>query len=1112
MRKSIFAGIASVGAVGLIGGLVVPDGVASAAPASSAGLGRLSTGQASSLAAGATQHVIVMFKDQVAGLNSTSTQSAARKSAVARVQAPVVAELHKLAAPDVRAYSLINAVSATVSAAEEARLAADPAVASVVADQTTQLRFHTSPTATAARTSATTTASPSTACQVGTGGVELDPQALQAIHANSNLPGSGPTAASLGITGAGVKVAFIAEGFQPNQPNFIRANGAKVVVDEKDFTGEGIGDASGGEASLDASSIAAQGNVRYTATMTNGQPCTFTVLGASPGASVVGLKVFSDSYLATTSSILQAIDYAVTTDHVNVLNESFGYDPLPDTMTDVVRQADEAAVAAGTVVDVSTGDAGPTSTQGSPSTDPAVLAAGASTTYRVYAQESIAAPGVPFRGWENNNLSALSSGGFTEGQKGPNLIAPGDLNWVSSNPSKGVFGANISGGTSEAAPLTSAVAALVIQAYRKTHGGESPTVALVKQIITSTATDVGLPADQQGAGLLNAYQAVLAAESVKTSAGAPTRIGSTILTDTNDITATAPVSTTVTKKVTVTNNGSAAKTVSASGRILSSPTTVASTHISGSGTLVQKKLTFTVPAGTAFLAGHAATTSTALGQSILDVDLIDPAGRLANDGLPEGDTLVSNVGVRSPAAGTWTAYVTYQGAAAPSAPIAFAATTQTWQGFGTVTPSHLTLAPGAAGTFTVSVKTPAHPGDESAAVQLTSSSGQPASIPIALRSLVTLAGGSGSFTTAVFGGNGRTGAPSAANYFQVDVPSGAPELNVATSFTNGPATNYTLLLISPTGEALGHASNQLMVGGSTTAPVTTTESGAASHVLRPAAGRWTIIVAVAQLPSGTAVSAPLTGTVDLTPVTATAKDLPTSGSLPVGSSHVVAVTVHNTTIAPQAYFLDARLNKTVTRTLVPYASAASVTLPLADSAAVPQWIVPTDTTSLHAVVKATAAVSFDMSPYLGNFGGELNGDPQVTGTSTGNSATATWSDNPVTPGDWNVDPALVGVFGRTGAAAAKATLSLQATTMAFDPAVTTTYGDLWKGGTSLHPVIVAPGRTATLYAVIDPTQAGAVAGTLFVDTASEMAPYGSAIPAGDQVAALPYAYTATAGG
>ena len=199
------------------------------------------------------------------------------------------------------------------------------------------------------------------------------------------------------------------------------------------------------------------------------------------------------------------------------------------------------------------------------------------------------------------------------------------------------------------------------------------------------------------------------------------------------------------------------------------------------------------------------------------------------------------------------------------------------------------------------------------------------------------------------------------------------------------------------------------------------------------------------------------------------------------------------------------------KTLKPYASTAAVTLPLGDTASVPQWIVPTDTTALFGQVDATAPVTFDMSPYLGNFGGELNGDPQVTASSTGDSATASWSDNPVTPGDWNLDPALLGVFGKKGVAPAQANLTLQATTLGFDGSISTSYGDLWKGNTTLHPVIVRPGATTTLYAVIDPSHQGTVSGTLYLDTTGEISPYGNAIPVGDQVAALPYTYTAVTG-
>ena len=107
---------------------------------------------------------------------------------------------------------------------------------------------------------------------------------------------------------------------------------------------------------------------------------------------------------------------------------------------------------------------------------------------------------------------------------------------------------------------------------------------------------------------------------------------------------------------------------------------------------------------------------------------------------------------------------------------------------------------------------------------------------------------------------------------------------------------------------------------------------------------------------------------------------------------------------------------------------------------------------------------------------------------------------------------LIGPFGTTGAAPSRTTLTLTATTAAFDPALTSSTGDLWEQGATAQaaftPVLVQPGQTTTLYAVITPTgkEGSVVRGVLYLDDSSALTNFGPS-PSGDQLEAIPYTYS-----
>jgi len=1080
------------------------------------------------LAQGSKQSVIVVLKNQHPEL-SPKAQRSQRKQTVGQEQSPLVNQAKQVGAQNVKSFDVLNGFSAKVTDAESAKLAADPNVAAVVPDRTRAVK----PLSTAQKQQIQATPPPDQplaagACPTDPSKPVLEPEALQTTHTAYTNP-SVPQAQNI-VTGKGVTVAWIADGMDPNNPDFIRADGSHVFTDYQDFSGtDPNGPQSGEEAFGDASSIAAQGRVTYdlSTVVAAAHPlpkgCNVTVRGIAPGASLVGLNIFGSAELVTNSIVLQAIDYAVNNDNVDVINESLGGNPFPADGVDPVALANDAAVAAGVTVVASTGDAGPSGTIGTPAVDPHVISAGSVTNYRLYAQTGERGARTFAKTWANDNMSSLSSGGVDDLGRVPDLVAPGESGWSVCDADRRFAGCTDEqgrpstirtfGGTSEAAPFIAGGAALVIQAYKNTHNGAKPSPQLVKQILTSTATDLGHPADEQGAGEMNTYAAVRAAMSIQDGNGKPSPQGAGLLATTTggdtQLTAVAKPGSSVTEPLTVTNTSPNTQTVSAHGRVLGktladttssialdATSATAPTFIDGtSATRVYAKTTFQVPFGADHLQGSLAWPGTPSQSATVRMALIDPNGVYQSDSRPQNSGSQANHGrvdVHYPAPGTWTAvfYVT-KGATGFKGNVAYQFTSTKYVDFGSVSPKTLTLKPGQSGTFHVTAKTPDQPGDLSAAVELDTPLGGVSSVPFTLRSLITTANG-GAFSGTIVGGNGRDFSPAQTQTYWFDVPAGKKDFGIDVSLGGDPNQVVYAALKSPSGEVVSLSTNQQQ--GASGVVRTKSMQG---YVHAPEKGRWELVINVNQGVSGTALSQPFTGHLKFNVVDASVTGLP-SGKVAAGKPITVQVKVRNNGVAPESVFVDPRLTTESDQTLVVLGgTSANQTFPQPATATGTAWLVPTESRSLTIQQNATLPADFDASGFTGV--------SEIRGTPRGNSATASTAAPQVTQGQWLAVATPIGP--ENAEVSGSATLAAQVHAQDFDRSVTSTTGDLWRfsvdTGGDFTPVQLAPGQSATITVTITPTGAKGtkVSGVLYVDN------FNGVLLSGDELAGVPYSYT-----
>ena len=266
---------------------------------------------------------------------------------------------------------------------------------------------------------------------------------------------------------------------------------------------------------------------------------------------------------------------------------------------------------------------------------------------------------------------------------------------------------------------------------------------------------------------------------------------------------------------------------------------------------------------------------------------------------------------------------------------------------------------------------------------------------------------------------------------------------------------------------------------------------------------------------GDEISQRLTGKIKLDHISAKASGLPNSEStgLPAGVPVTVPVTITNNGAAPEAFFIDARLSTTTSlplASLAPPASSRGYALPLGSTSdtATPEWLVPTQTSSVQAAASATLPIEFDYFPYQGD--PDLFGPPTTLNNATGSY---TPTGGTVQPGLWGAYPDEIGPYSGP-APAGFVNMSLTSTMKAFDPAVTSAPGDIWLASLdpsvfgSFAPVTINPGETVVIPVTITPagTSGTVVSGNLYVDDfAAAVPPYGQTT--GDELAAIPYTYT-----
>lgn len=791
--------------------------------------------------------VIIMLRSQTSRVHllsmaATSAQAVLRKDASHVVVLPI-----------------INGMAATVSGHTLALLAANPAIGSIVTDG----RYHLLPTpdlsglqnALAQQVSSIVPpqALGGTVVQAAP---SVEPEALSIVHAD--------TVQAQGITGAGVRVAIIDSGFDINQPNMqgVLATDAHGHPLRVDFTGTDLTDTIG-HGTACASMIVGQGTVTYKTINThlsyvwpepvNQQGAraqsTFSIRGMAPGVRIMSAKIFDTrvpNQGGYDSWIIRAIQWAVQ-NHADIISESFGGLSLPSNGTDPIALADEAAVKAGVIVVAANGNDGPgNTTVGSPASAPDVVAVGASTMYRHFAQIGFLAS---YNQATNDQMASFSSRGPTwDGRVRPDIVAPGSFGWANfptnpstDGPTAAPFTYGTFGGTSQATPIAAGVLALMVQAFHQAHPHQAVVPATLKSVLMSSADDLGYPGQDQGAGRVNVLRAV----DMILHQGASFSVAPNSL-----VLPTTLPGASQTGTFTVTNTGN---------RLEHLRVDVQADHVQtaltfNGSTLFNHDSAFPiqVPAGVAKISVYINWTSSSqitLGDGSvkpveLRIALYDPNKKFVNYAYGVGNGYAVTTAAH-PISGRWVAVVTESGRADSTNHVFFLnerytahVTLDSYISAGTITPTQADVPPGGTQAFTLLVAAPGTPTSDVFTVHVRGS--HVATIPVARTAAIPFIDNQGIFQ-GQFTGPGNVGLGSEFRIYNFPVQPGTSSLSLSLTWPNS-GYGILALLMDPNGNIVDAQYNGVTNPLNPAAPPDLSAHKEQMFWSAPVSGNWQIAV------------------------------------------------------------------------------------------------------------------------------------------------------------------------------------------------------------------------------------------------------------------------------